>query len=410
VRVRWLYVAALALLPAGCGGVSVSTAEPVQGHNLTIYSSMPLHGDQAPISAQVVNGEKLALADAGGEVGRFKISFYSLDDSSPLNGRWEPGLTATNAKLAAQDNDAIAYLGDWDSGATAVSLPLTNGAGILQVSPGSPYVGLTSSLDAGQDEPARFYPSGRFTFGRLLPGDTVEAAAQVALLRSEGVRRIYQLSAEDPFYASLAGLVTGDAERAGISVVGNDHLAVTGSGEFASEAQKVAASGAQAVVFSGPAEPGTVSLWRALHDADGSLRLVGSHDLADEAFTSQIGAAGRETLISTPWLAPALYPSGAATVLRRYEARFGETAQPYALAGYEAMSVTLQAIREAGRHGNGREAVTDRFFATKDRASVLGRYSIQPNGDSTLTRYGVDRVVAGRPVFLKALAVQPSAG
>lgn len=410
MRARWLYLAALALLTGGCGGVSVSTAEPVQGHNLSIYSSLPLHGPLAAPSAQMVNGEKLALAEAGGQVGRFRISYTSLDDSSPVSGHWEPGLTAQNAKYAAEDNDAIAYLGDYDSGATAVSLPLINGAGILQVSPGSPYNGLTSSLDAGQDEPARFYPSGRFTFGRPVPGDSVEAAAQVALLRGEGVRRIYALSSEDPFYTSLSELVEGDAERAGITVLGTDRLAVSAPSEFTSEAKKVASSGAEAVVFSGPAEPGTVSLWRALHAAGAGLRLIGSHELADEAFTSQLGGAGRVTLISTPWLAPSLYPPQAATVLRHYQARFHETPQPYALAGYEAMAVTLQAIREAGRHGNSREAVIDRFFATKDRASVLGRYSMQPNGETTLARYAIDRVVGGRPVFLKALEVRPASG
>ena len=72
--------------------------------------------------------------------------------------------------------------------------------------------------------------------------------------------------------------------------------------------------------------------------------------------------------------------------------------------------MTLQAIREAGRHGNSREAVIDRFFATKDRASVLGRYSMQPNGETTLARYAIDRVVGGRPVFLKALEVRPGSG
>jgi branched-chain amino acid transport system substrate-binding protein len=410
VRARWLSLAALALLPAGCGGVSVSTAEPVQGHNLTIYSSLPLHGVQAPIAIQMVNGEKLALADVGGEVGRFRISYYSLDDSNPVSGQWEPGLTATNAKYAAQDNDAIAYLGDYGSGATAVSLPLINGAGILQVSTGSPYVGLTSSTDAGQDEPARFYPSGRFTFGRLLPGDQVEAAAQVALMRRVGVHRVYVLSSEDPFYASLAALITADAEHASIEVRGNDRIPLGANAEFGSEAQKVAASGAQAAVFSGAVEPGVPVLWRALHGADPALRLFGSHQLATDAFTSQIGPAARATLITTPWLAPALYPPAAATVLRRYAARFHEIPQPYALAGYEAMSVTLQAIREAGRHGNSREAVIDRFFATKDRDSVLGRYSVEPNGETTLTRYGVDRVLGGRAVFLEELHVQPASG
>ena len=34
----------------------------------------------------------------------------------------------------------------------------------------------------------------------------------------------------------------------------------------------------------------------------------------------------------------------------------------------------------------------DEFFAIRDRDSVLGRYSIEPDGETTLSRYGVDRV------------------
>ena len=78
----------------------------------------------------------------------------------PRTGVWDPGLTAADAKAAAQDKTTIAYLGDYDSGASAISLPLVNAAGILQISPASPYVGLTSARDAGQDEPDRFYPTG----------------------------------------------------------------------------------------------------------------------------------------------------------------------------------------------------------------------------------------------------------
>jgi branched-chain amino acid transport system substrate-binding protein len=409
VRGRWLYPAALTLplAVAGCGGVSVSGAEPVLGDNLTVYSSLPLHGPEGAISAQMINGEKLALADAGGQVGRFRISLYSLDDSSATSATWEPGLTATNAKLAAQDNDAIAYIGDYDSGATAVSLPLTNGAGILQISPGSPYVGLTSSQDAGQDEPARFYPSGKITFGRLIPGDLVEAAADVALMRSLGVKRVYALSNEDPFNVPLAELVVGDAERAGISVAGYDRLALTPGAEMTSEAEKVSASGAQAVFFSGPAEAGTVELWRALHAADPTLTLIGSHQLAEEGFTSQLGGAAGETLLSTPWLAPRLYPPSAQALLRRYRGRFHEAPQAYALYGYEAMSVTLDAIRRAGRRGNSRQAVIAAFFGTKHRDSVLGPYSMQANGETTLSRYGIDRVVDERPFFYRVLDVRP---
>ena len=167
------------LAGVGSGGVAVSDVAEATGGQLTVYSSEPLQGPSAAVAEQIVGGEKLALHDAGGRAGPFKIGYVSQDDASPTTGQWNPGVTATDAKKAAQDTSTIAYLGDYNSGATAISLPLINAAGILQLSTASPYVGLTSSYDAGQDEPERFYPSGRRTFARLQPGDIAQAAAQV---------------------------------------------------------------------------------------------------------------------------------------------------------------------------------------------------------------------------------------
>jgi hypothetical protein len=204
--------------------VSVSGASSTIGNQLTIYSSLPLQGPSGPNSQQIVNGEKLALSEAGGRIGPFKISYLSMDDSNTTTGEWSPDVTATNAKTAAEDTTTIAYLGDYNSGASAVSLPLINASGILQVSPSSPYVGLTSSLDAGQDEPERFYPSGKRTFGRLQPGDPAQAEAQVKLLQGLGVKRLYVLDDEGPFEVPLAELVAGDAAKAGVVVVQHDSL------------------------------------------------------------------------------------------------------------------------------------------------------------------------------------------
>jgi branched-chain amino acid transport system substrate-binding protein len=69
------------------------------------------------------------------------------------------------------------------------------------------------------------------------------------------------------------------------------------------------------------------------------------------------------------------------------------------------MTVVLDAIRNSGARGDDRQTVIDRVFATRNRNSVLGRYSVQPNGETTLSQYGVDRVRDGRPVFLRTIDV-----
>jgi branched-chain amino acid transport system substrate-binding protein len=404
VRSRWLCLAALALgAPlAGCGGVKVSSTI---GNQLTIYSSLPLHGPSAVASQQIVDGEKLALAEAHGQIGQFKISYDSMDDSNPNNGEADPGVTAQDAKTAAQDTSTIAYIGDYSSDATAISLPVINAAGILQVSPASPYVGLTSSLDAGQDEPGRFYLTGKRTFGRLAPSDVVQAAAQVQLMRSRGVKRLYVLSNEDPFQAPLAEIVKNDALQAGIKVLGSESVDTETATKFIGTAEKVASSEAQAVFFSGAPGSGAVDLWRALYKTDHNLRLFGSSALLNTTFTSQIGAAAQNTLLGTPILPTGSYPPSARRVLSDYERHFGTRPQAYALYGYEAMSVVLAAIRASGAHGNDRRTVIEEFFATHDRDSVIGRYSIKPSGDSTLTTYGFDRVTGGAPVFYRAVEI-----
>jgi branched-chain amino acid transport system substrate-binding protein len=393
-------------LLAGCGGVEVSSgASSALGNQLAIYSSLPLQGASQGISEEIVNGEKLALSDAGGHVGQFKVSYVSLDDSDPTSGQWNPGVTATDAKTAAQDTATIAYLGEYDSAATAVSLPLINAAGILQVSPGSPYVGLTSTLDAGQDEPERFYPNGKRNFVRLQPGDPAQAEAQVKLMQALGAKKIYVLNDQDPFELPLAQIVAGAAKRAGIEVAGNDSLATTPGAVFTGEVEKVVESGAQAVFFAGGGGAGTVALWKQLHSADPHLWLLGSSAMAEEEFTARLGAAAADTYLTTPVLPVSLYPPAAKYVLSDYRAHFERAGGPYALYGYEAMTVVLDAIRAAGSHGNDRQAVIDQLFATKGRNSVIGRYSIEADGETTLSSYGVDRVVNGRPVFYRAIDV-----
>jgi branched-chain amino acid transport system substrate-binding protein len=411
VRARWLCLAAVVfvgLLLAGCGGVGISSgASSALGKQLAIYSSLPLQGPSAGVSEEIVGGEKLALSDAGGRVGEFKISYVSLDDANPKSGQWDPGVTATDAKTAAQDTGTIAYLGEYGSAATAISLPLINAAGIAQVSPESPYVGLTSALDAGQDEPERFYPSGKRNFARLQPGDSAQAETQVELLRTLGVKRIYVLNDQNPFEIPLSQILAGDAEHAGIRVAGSDSLSTTPGAVFTGEVEKIVESRAQAVFFAGGPGTGMAALWKQLHSADPRLWLLGSSSLAVEEFTSKLGTAASIAYLTTPLLPLSFYPPSAQRVLSDYRRRFATVGGPYVLYGYEAMAVVLDAIRAAGSRGNSRQAVIEKLLATKGRDSVIGRYSIEADGETTLSSYGVDRVASdGRPVFYRVFHVR----
>jgi branched-chain amino acid transport system substrate-binding protein len=63
------------------------------------------------------------------------------------------------------------------------------------------------------------------------------------------------------------------------------------------------------------------------------------------------------------------------------------------------MALLLDAIHRAGSNGDDRGAVTDEVLSTHDRHSVLGTYSIDANGDTTLGAVSGYRVSDGLPVF-----------
>jgi branched-chain amino acid transport system substrate-binding protein len=70
------------------------------------------------------------------------------------------------------------------------------------------------------------------------------------------------------------------------------------------------------------------------------------------------------------------------------------------------MSLLLNSIARASNNGTRtirRSGVATALFATRNRRSVLGTYSVRSDGATTIRRYGVYRVVAGRLSFWKAI-------
>ncbi len=99
---------------------------------------------------------------------------------------WNPAATIQSAVTAARNQQTVAYIGDLDSGATQLSLPILNQAGIVQLTPGSGYPGLTDdvkNVTFPLGEPNKYYPQSRPSLFRLVPNDIIQAAAIVDWLK-----------------------------------------------------------------------------------------------------------------------------------------------------------------------------------------------------------------------------------
>ena len=399
---------ALAFGVAACGGDDDGGGGGADSGRttLTIYSSLPLQGDSRPQSESVVNGMKLALEEQGGKVGKFKITYKSLDDATAAAGKWEAGQTSANARKAAQDPSTIAYLGEFNSGATAISLPILNEAGILQISPSNTAAGLTRKEGADKGEPDKYYPSGKRTYGRVVPADHIQAAAQVTYQKDEGCTKLYILNDKEVYGKGLADQVATIAKAQGLQVLGNDGID-TKAANFRTVATKIKSSGADCMFFGGITQNKGVQVFTDVHAANPDMKLFGPDGVAESPFTSKLSSSvQKQTYITNPTLDPKLYPAAAQKFFDTFEQKYGKQPEPYAIYGYEAMKVALLAIQNAGDKGNDRQAVIDAFYQIKDRDSVLGRYSIDENGDTTLSDYGADVVKDGKLEFNKVLKAQ----
>jgi branched-chain amino acid transport system substrate-binding protein len=410
-------LAALSLGVAACGsddksdtGGGSSTGSASAGSTaLTIYASNPLQGVSRPLATSVVNGEKLALSEVGGKVGNFKIKFVSLDDSTAAAGKWDPGATSAAARKAAQDKSTIAYLGEFNSGASAVSIPILNGVPILQVSATATYVGLTRAEGAEKGEPDKYYPAGKRTFGRVVPADHIQAAAQATYQKDKGCTKVYILNDQEVFGKGLADQAATIAKNLGLTVLANQGMDPKAA-NYRAVAGKVKSAGADCVFFGGLTASHALQLWHDLHAAVPTAMLFGPDGMAETAFTTKLTASEQKmTYLTNPTLDPKLYPAAGQKFFTDYQKTYGIKPEVYAIYGYEAMKVVLQAIQNAGDKGNDRQAVIDAFFQIKDRESVLGTYSIDENGDTTLSAYGGNKVEGGQLVFDKVIKPQTGA-
>jgi branched-chain amino acid transport system substrate-binding protein len=308
----------------GCLGNSAADGpQRIEGDTATVYSSIPRHGVSAEAAAEVLAGERRALADRHGRAGGLRIRLRRLPATDDREHAWEPDLVAENAHRAADDPTAIAYLGELDYGATAISVPITNDAGLLQVSPSDGLTSLTQRAPGRpRAGPERYYPTDRRSFVRVGPTDLDEADAIVARLRSAGVTDFGLVYDREIYGRELAAEVVDRARRAGIKAVASEEY----RGEvddIPDIARGLAEGHPDAVVQLCVASRGTIPLLVAIDAALPGIPVYASSGI-----------------LALPELA---LPAGPTHIEAVGPAITAERA------GYEAMRLVLDAVAEGGR-------------------------------------------------------------
>jgi branched-chain amino acid transport system substrate-binding protein len=382
VLARGRAVCAWALLVVGVAGCtssgSANSSVTATGNVLRIYiSAAPT--DQPQVAQDVLDAEQLAFNQGPHTIGRFLIRTRTVRGST----------ISEQARTVIQDQSAVAYLGEVVPGSSYASLGITNALDILQVSPTDTALELTQPTPAVANAPDVYYESlstyGR-TFARVVPTSGAEAEAQVHEMQALGVSKLYVSSDGSEYGRTIANAVSHDAGN-GITLV-NSQAAADG-------------------VFYGSASPRVAArFFNGVAGSNPSAKLFGPSALDAPAFESTLSSSVRNLYISLPgFLKADLNPAGSAFVTQ-FESTFGHAPAVQAVFGYEAMSAVLSVLKEAGTSANNRTTVVHDFFSIKNRPSVLGTYSINSNGDTSIAPFVFGRVQSGQPVESKLVPAQ----
>ncbi len=369
---------------------------------IKIVSSLPRTGSVNAQTTSMVNGIKMAIDEANGKVGDFSIVYEDWDDASPERGSWDPAIEAANADRAVNDPQIVAYIGTYNSGAAKISMPKLNSAGLLMISPGNTWPGLTKPNTGEQNEPMVYRPSGKVTYFRVVPSDDIQGYVGALWAKEMGIKKVFVLNDRELYGKGIAEIFKKEAEKSGLIVTGFEGIDPKAS-NYRSLAIKIRQTGSELVYFGGTTQTNAGQIVKDLRASGLKVKFMVPDGCFETAF---IDAAGRDNVEGSAFITfggvPANQLQGnGKKFYESFKAKYKIEPESYAAYGYDAAKAVLNGIARA--KSKDRQAIIDAVQATKDYEGALGTWSFDKNGDTTLKIMSGNTVKNGKFEFVKIL-------
>ena len=281
-------------LVAGCSNPSTTTSQSssesssAAGQTIKIGMDLPLSGGDASNGIPTRNGAMLAIEDANAKTvpGGFKFAAYDLDDA--VQGKHDPGQGAQNVKSFVADSATLAMLGPFNSNVARAEIPVTNDAGMAQISPSNTNTALTTPPESIKLRPS--HPDVN-TFFRVCTRDDKQGAANAQYARKLGYKRAFIVDDNETYGKGLADVFDATFTKLGGTVLAHEHL-TSGQTDYKALLTKGQALKPDVVFYGGTSVTGGGLLRKQMADAGmGTLPFFGGDGISDAEFLSIAGSA-----------------------------------------------------------------------------------------------------------------------
>jgi len=399
--IRLTKVAVLLLAVGSIGGWPSPAASQNQ-QRLKIVSSLPRTGSANAQTNSMVNGIKLAISDHAGKLGNISVVYEDWDDASPERGQWDPALEAGNADRAIKDPEVVAFIGPYNSGAAKISSPKLNQAGLLQISPAATWPGLTKPGIGEPNEPMVYRPAKRVTFFRVVPTDDIQGSVGAQWAQELGARKVFILHDRELYGKGVAEMFRKASIKLGLTVVGFEGIDPKAS-NYKSLVIKMKQTSPDLVYFGGTTQTNAGQIVKDMRSGGVTAKYMVPDGCFESAF---IVAAGKDNVQGSTYITFGGVPANRLTgkgkeFYNRYKERYGIEPEGYAAYGYEAANAALEGIRRA--NSKDRAGILTAVAGLRDFEGVLGTWSFDENGDTSLRTMSGNTVDAGAFKFDKIL-------
>lgn len=407
---RLAVLGAIALVTGCSAPASTSTADSQSASTgaktIKIGIDLPLSGADAATGIPTRNGAVLAIeeANAKGVPGGYTFAAYDLDDA--VQGAHDPAQGAQNVKSFVADDAVLGTIGPFNSSVAQAQIPITNDAGLVQISPATTSTGLTMGPDAVK---LRASHPDTIAFFRVCTTDDRQGAAGARFARKLGLAKAFVIDDNETYGKDLADVFEAQFVRGGGRVLGHEHL-TKGQNDYKALLTKAHALAPDLVFYGGTTVTGGALLRKQMADTGlGSVAFVGGDGISDLEFISSAGASANGVYYTVAAPETSKLASARAFVAA-YRKRWNASVGPYSANAFTATNLEIAAIEKAMAASGGkmptRGAVLANVAATKGFVSPIGTVGFDRNGDTTAPIVSLYEISGGKPTFVEQITLK----
>ncbi|HEV3384376.1 MAG TPA: branched-chain amino acid ABC transporter substrate-binding protein [Gemmata sp.] len=371
-----------------------------------IVSCMPRTGSAKGQTDTIVNGITMAFAETDNKAGNFTIEYLDLDDATAAEGKWTPERETAHADQSVKDPDVMVFIGPYNSGAAKISMPILNKAGMLMISPAVTWPGLTKPGQGDPGEPEIYRPTGKINFTRVVPADDLQGPLGADWAKSMGVKTIAVLDDNEVYGKGIATLFKEQAVANKMKIIGHQESIDVKQNEFVGVLRKIKNIGTPDLLYFGgtsQTKAGQVAK-DMLTVGFGGVKLMVPDGCYELAFIQSAGADLFKTIkcfVTFGGIPPDKLTGKGKVFVDKYKEKFRKDPEGYAIYGYEAGKIAVEALKRAGKKN--RAAVLAAALSIKDYDGALGKWSFDENGDTTSRTMSGSTIENGDFKFVKQL-------